>query len=233
MHPLRTAALLASLLSASTALAQTAPAAADSQRCATVSDTARVLTPQQVRDRRRLGMQLDTLIRRSGQTEPVLVMVDQDSARRDIHVLDAVVDSATVRAVQARVERYLSTVPRNRPFQTLLRPGMETPVLAARKAHCTPELDNASDINDLKTRMMLSHPLRASVEPGRRVTALVRMVVNRDGGVSWLSVLRPSGDAYVDANVEEIAARMQFLPATLDGAAFDSFVTYPLIFTFR
>lgn len=232
MHSLRTAALLASLLSASPALAQTAPAGVP-QRCGTVSDTAHVLTPQQVRDRRRLGMQLDTLIRRGGQTEPVLVMVDQDSARRDIHVLDAVVDSATVRAVQTRVERYLSTVPRNRPFQTLLRPGMETPVLAAHKAHCIPELDNVSDINDLQTRMMLSHPLRAASEPGRKVTALVRMVVNRDGGVSWLSVLRPSGDAYVDANVEEIAARMQFLPATLDGAAFDSFVTYPLTFTFR
>ncbi|HEX8393112.1 MAG TPA: energy transducer TonB [Longimicrobium sp.] len=226
---LLSAAVLASVVLAPAVRAQAAPGPA--QRCAAVPDTAQVLTPAQVRDQRALNAELNTMIRASGQTEPVLVMVDQDSTRRDIHVLDALVDEATTRAVTARVERYLTATPRRRTFQSLLRPGMETPVLAPRKQRCVPELDNVSEISEITSRLMVLHPLRAQQAQGAaRPVALLRLVVNREGLVSWAAVLRPTGDAYLDANVEEIAARMKFLPATLDGVAFDSFVTYPLRF---
>ena len=52
--------------------------------------------------------------------------------------------------------------------------------------------------------------------------ALVLLVSTREGGVAMASVVRSSGDEYLDRAAEEIGRKLRFAPATLDGVPFDA-----------
>ena len=101
------------------------------------------------------------------------------------------------------------------------------------RRHCRPELANPDSLTSMMHAVLERHP-----EHGRHQTAVarratVRMVVTREGRVAYVEVERPTGDAFIDQNVEAIAYRLRFRPATLDGTPFDVRFRFNMTFNVR
>jgi TonB family protein len=62
---------------------------------------------------------------------------------------------------------------------------------------------------------------------------VVRLVVNREGTVSYVEVERPTGDENLDPYVTAIAERLRFLPAKLNDMAFDTRFRFTMSFNVR
>jgi TonB family protein len=226
----RAAALLAALvLAAPRAHAQQPP-----ERCAVIPDTVPGPTEQQVRERNELRDQLQAVLRAHGQEVGGLLMVDVDSTRRGkVLFMDVDLPDSTRQTATSLVATYLGTLQAGRAYQALIRIDGEYPALTPGRRHCRPELANPDSLSGMMQAVLERHP-----EAGRHRNAVarratVRMVVTREGRVAYVEVERPTGDAFIDQNVEAIAYRLRFRPATLDGNPFDVRFRFNLTFNVR
>jgi len=213
-------AILPAVLQAQTPAAS--PRAERPQQCRTVPDTARAPTPQQIAEANRLRDDLRFMFRQMGVERPNgLLLVDVDSARQGkLLFLNIEAPQGAIDAGLALVKEYLQALPGGRAYQALVRIDGEYPALTPGRRHCLPDLANGDSLYAWRNRVIMRHPEFGRGTAGSR-QALVLLVVNRLGEVHYVQVLRPTGDAYLDENVEHIARRLRFRPATLDGEPFD------------
>jgi TonB family protein len=87
---------------------------------------------------------------------------------------------------------------------------------------CPPVLANPDTLDRLIERVEMHHPEwgRHMGEPLLKRAAL-RLVVNREGGVSYVEVMQPTGDENIDPYLEDLVRRLRFLPAKIDDVAYD------------
>jgi TonB family protein len=245
--PLRRGALLCCLLALASAAAARAqgspvPAAAagattpqDStkrQHCAVIADTARgIPSAEQVRERVALR---DTLVRighRFGVAQPtglLLVGVDTGTMRGSVRFLETNLPQTAVDEATRLVERYLSELAPGRGFQTLVRIDGEYPAPAPGKRLCQPAPANEDEVYRLKGLIMDHHP---DLDRERPTTlAVLRLVVNRAGEVAYVNVEKPTGDAFYDRYLPDLARHMRFYPALLNGQPFDTRIRFTLAF---
>jgi TonB family protein len=222
------------VLFAGRSIAQT-PTIEVTQDCKVLSDTAVVPTAGQVRERRELQARLVALGRRNGVATPTgLLLVDVDSTRRGkVIFIETNYPQELVNTATRAVGAYLETLPPGKSYQALIRINGEYPVMAAGKRHCAPTLANHQDLVDMVQRVLRRYPGAGSLPKPEVKRAVVRLVVNREGTVSYVEVERPTGDENLDPYVTAIAERLRFLPAKLDDMAFDARFRFTLSFNVR
>jgi TonB family protein len=230
----RTAILAALAVLASAAGQAQAPLASrvPGQRCETVPDSVRGPTPGQLAESRRLRAQLVEIGRRNGVTEPQgLLLVDVDSTRKGaLFFMHSNYPAAGVAQVTAEVNKYMESLPSGRGYQALIRVDGEYPAILPGRQHCLPVLLNSREEDAMKERIAANHPERGKLSEPVVRRATVLLVASRDGSVSFASVIRSSGDEYVDRAAEEIGGKLRFGPATLDGIPFDMRFRYTMGF---
>jgi hypothetical protein len=225
--------LLAAVLvacAAPAARAQSAPAPdAEVRACPVVADTSRLIpTRPQLRERREMRDSLVAVARRHRVADPQgLLFVTVDSTRRGRALfLDSNLPAPAVQQATRQVEAYLHALQPGRNYQMLVRVGGREPSPAAGKEHCPPRLLNAAEVRSALNERLADRPRVETPHPDSVKRAVLRLVVNRDGGVSFVDLDQPSGDSLVDALLPEYAARLRFAPATLDGVPFDVRLRY-------
>jgi TonB family protein len=222
--------LLAFALTAPGVHAQTAPAA----RCAVIPDSLPGPTARQIAERNALRDQIQGALRAHGQPVGGLLLVDVDSTRRGkLLFMEADLPDSTRRAAMALVASYLETLHSGRAYQALIRIDGGYPAMTPGRMHCRPELANPDSLSSMMQAVLRRHP-----ETGRHAQAVVkratvRMVVTREGRVAYVEVVTPTGDEFLDQNVEAIAMRLRFRPGTLDGEPFDVRYRFNLTFNVR
>lgn len=222
--------LLAAPLIAPGVHAQAAPPA----RCSAIPDTLPGPTPQQITERNELRGQIQTVLRAHGQAERGLLMVDVDSTRRGkVLFMEADLPDSTRQAAMAPVAEYLATLAAGRGYQALIRIDGEYPAITPGRRHCRPELANPGTLREMMHAVLERHPESGRRAEGVAKRATVRMVVTREGRVAYVEVERPTGDAFLDQNLEAIAMRLRFEPASLDGDPFDVRFRFNLTFNVR
>lgn len=229
---LRTTALGAALLAAgaSVARAQAAPVAGvETRSCPVVPDTSRFIpTAQQTREREEMRDSLVAVARRHGVEGPRgLLFVSVDSTRRGrVLFLDTNLPEPAVQQATRHVEEYLFALQPGRNFQMLVRIEGQEPTLAAGQRHCPPELLNAAEVRGALSDRLSQRPAGSRPDPRTLRDPVLRLVVNREGGVSYVDVDQPSGDPLLDSLLPEFGARLRFAPASLDGVPFDVRMRY-------
>lgn len=210
--------------------AQAAP-----ERCTVIPDTAVAPTPQQVRERNELRDQIQAVLRAHGQPVGGLLLVDVDSTRRGkVLFMETQIPDSTRNAATTLVASYLGTLRAGRAYQALIRIDGEYPAMTPGRRHCRPELANPDTMSRMMHAVLARHPETGRHEAQPLVKrATVRMVVTREGRVAFAEVERPTGDPLIDANVEAIAYRLRFRPATLDGDPFDVRFRFNMTFNVR
>lgn len=205
------------------------------QRCETVPDSVRGPTPGQLAESRQLRQQLVEIGRRNGVTEPQgLLLVDLDSTRQGaLLFMHSNYPEAGVAEVTAAVGKYMESLPGGRGYQALIRVDGEYPAILPGRQHCGPVLLNQQERLDMIAQAVLNHPAHGKLAAPLVRQAVVLLVANREGGVSFASVVRSSGDDLLDVAAEEIGRKLQFAPATLDGVPFDARFRIPLRFELR
>jgi TonB family protein len=228
------AAVAFSFLFTGGSIAQT-PAVEVAQECKVVPDTAVVPTAGQVRERRELQARLASLGRSNGVATPTgLLLVDVDSTRRGkVIFIETNYPQELVNTATRAVGEYLGTLPPGRSYQALIRIDGEYPAMAAGKRHCPPTLANRQELSDMMQRVLRRYPGAGNLPKPEVKRAVVRMVVNREGAVSYVELERPTGDENLDPYVTAIAERLRFLPAKLDDVAFDTRFRFTLTFNVR
>ena len=222
-------ALLAVLAPAS-ARAQTPETGAE-RVCPTVPDTSRLIpTAQQSRERAEMRQALVTVGRRHGVAEPQgLVFITVDSTRKGRALfLETNLSEAAAREAANELETYLGALEGGRSFQGLVRIGGREAVMAAGKRHCPPVLLNAGEVLEELGRVSELRPPGPRPDSAQLRRPVLRLVVNRDGGVSHVQVERAHNDPYLDRFIPEVAKMLKFTPATLDGVPFDVRIRYTL-----
>ena len=239
LRPMLLAAALV-LLGAFSAAAQSAPAAGafdpeKVQDCATLADTARNLPrPTQIAERVALRDTLVRIGRRFGVAQPqglLFVAVDTGTMRGVVRFLDTNLPDTAVHVATRLVERYLSTLTPGRGFQMLVRIDGDYPAMAAGKRLCQPAVADDADLHRMMRVLLDRHPAENRPRPGETRTAVLRLVVDHAGRVLFVHVEQPTGDAFYDTYLEELATRIRFHPARLDGQPFDTRIRYTLAFT--
>lgn len=218
-------ALLAALAPAATAQGSVAEARA----CPVVPDTSRFIpTAQQRRERAEMRDSLLAVARRHATPDPRgLLFVTVDSTRRGRALfLDTNLPAPAVQQATRQIEAYLDALQPGRDYQMLVRVGGEEAVMAAGKRHCPPRLLNRADVQNVLGERLAQRPRGTAPDPRTLKPILLRLVVNQEGGVSYVDVDQPSGDPYVDALIPEFAAQLRFDPATLDGIPLDIRLRY-------
>lgn len=205
------------------------------QPCRVIPDTAVVPTPQQVRERRALRATLDSVARANGVAAPTgILFVDVDSTHHGkVFFIDSNLPKPVSDAATERVAEYLSTLERGRAYQALVRIDGDYAAPAPGKRSCSPVLVNRDTLSALMLRVLEHHPEQGTHDEPIVKRAVVRLVVNRDGGVSYAEVVQPTGDAAIDPYLETIALRLRFLPARLDDVPFDVRFRFSMQFNVR
>ncbi|HYW07453.1 MAG TPA: TonB family protein [Longimicrobium sp.] len=224
-------------LAAGAAQAQTAAVAAApaGQRCVVLPDTFRGATPRQVAERGELRAKLNTVARAHGVAQPTgLLFVDVDSTRRGkVIFVDTNLPDSAVQAGTRAVAQYLTTLAPGRSYQALIRVDGEYPAMAPGKEQCIAMLINDDERAQMMRNVMDNHPESGKMpEPVTR-RAVMRMVVDRDGKVAYVDLEQPTGDAFLDPLVPEIAKRLRFHPARLNGVPYDVRFRYTMTFILR
>ena len=225
------------VLAAVAALCVLAPAARAQQnpdRCAPVPDSVAGPNDWQVRERAQLREQLATVLQSHGAPPRGLLFVDVDSARQGVvRFLDAGLPDSTIQAATAVVAEYLRSLERGRAYQALIRVDGEYPLVVPGRMRCRPQLESVQVMMDSTNAVAGRHPLAGKVTRNVVKYADLLVVVNRDGGVSWVQVVQPTGDEFLDPHVQRIAYQLEFLPVTLDGTPIDSRMRFRLSFIIR
>ena len=205
------------------------------QPCRVIPDTAVVPSAQQVREREALRAALDSVARAHGVAAPTgILFVDVDSTRHGkVFFIDSNLPQPASDAATGMVAEYLSTLERGRAYQALVRVDGAYAAPAPGKRNCPPVLANGDTLSALMLRVLDRHPEKGRHDPPVAKRAVVRLVVNRDGGVSYAEVVQPTGDAAIDPYLEDIASRLRFLPARLDDVPYDVRFRFNLQFNVR
>jgi TonB family protein len=203
-------------------------------RCTVIPDSDPAPTPQQVQERNDLHDQLQAVLRAHGQPERGLLLVDVDAERHGkLLFMEADLPDSTRHAVNAVVTTYLETLRAGRPYTALIRIDGAYPAMTPGRQHCRPELANADSLTAMMQGVLRLHPEAGQhAQPVTR-RAAVRLVVTREGRVAYAEVDQPTGDAFIDPNLEAIAMRLRFNPATLDGDPFDVRFRFSMTFNVR
>lgn len=230
-------------LSALVVLAVALPAAVHAQKaprlpeqpCRVIPDTAVVPTPQQVAEREELRASLDSVARAYGVAAPTgILFVDVDSARHGkVFFIDSNLPQPASEAATRRVAEYLSTLEGGRAYQALVRIDGAYAAPAPGKRNCTPVLANGDTLSALMLRVLDRHPEAGKHDEPVAKRAVVRLVVNREGGVSYAEVVQPTGDPAIDPYLEAISLRLRFLPARLDDVPYDVRFRFSMQFNVR
>lgn len=203
-------------------------------RCAVIPDTVPGPTEQQVRERTELRDQIQTVLRAHGQPVGGLLMVDVDSTRRGkVLFMEADLPDSTRAAAMSLVANYLATLRAGRAYQALIRIDGEYPAMTPGRTHCRPELANPDTMSSMMQAVLERHPEAGTHAQAIPKRATLRLVVSRQGHVAYAEVERPTGDAFIDRNLEAIALRLRFRPATLDGQPFDVRFRFNMTFNVR
>jgi TonB family protein len=206
------------------------------QPCRVLPDTAAAPTPQQVREREELRASLDSVARAHGVAAPTgILFVDVDSTRQGkVFFIDSNLPQPASDAATRRVAEYLSTLEHGRAYQALVRIDGAYVAPAPGKRSCTPVLANGDTLSRLMQRVLEIHPEAGKHDDAPVAKrAVVRLVVNRAGGVSYAEVVQPTGDPNIDRYLEEIASRLRFLPARLDDVPYDVRFRFSMQFVLR
>ncbi|HEX6750913.1 MAG TPA: TonB family protein [Longimicrobium sp.] len=197
------------------------PLAAQDGPCRIVPDTVPAPSREQIAERQQLRLSLDSIARRNGVAEPsAILFVDVDSARKgNVVFIDSNLTPGARDAALTRVADYLTTLEAGRAYQALIRLDGEYVAPAPGKRSCSPVLENRGELSDLMQAVIERHPGKRSQPESKR--AIVRLVVNRRGTVSYAEVVQPTGDAFIDQYVQGIAERLRFTPASVDGVPYD------------
>lgn len=206
--------------------------AAQAGPCRIVADTAVVPSPKQVAERQRLRASLDSIARRGGVAQPSAILyVDVDTTRHGTLVfIDSNLTPETTAAATRRVEQYLTSLEGGRAYQALIRLDADYVALAPGKRACGPVLENRQELVDLLHAVAEHHPQAGRLPQPATLNAIVRLVVNRRGTVSYVEVVQPAGDEFVDRYVSAIAEHLRFTPATLDDVPYDVRTRFTLTF---
>jgi TonB family protein len=203
-------------------------------RCAVIPDTVPGPTEQQVRERTELRDQIQTVLRAHGQPVGGLLMVDVDSTRRGkVLFMDVDLPDSTRAAAMSLVATYLATLRAGRAYQALIRIDGEYPAMTPGRTHCRPELANPDTMSSMMQAVLERHPEAGTHAQAIPKRATLRLVVSRQGDVAYAEVERPTGDAFIDRYLEDIALRLRFRPATLDGQPFDVRFRFNMTFNVR
>lgn len=208
-------------------------AAAQDGPCRIVADSAVVPTPKQIAERQRLRASLDSIARRDGVAEPSAILyVDVDTTRHGtlVFIDSNLTPDATTRATH-RVEEFLTSLEGGRAYQALIRIDGDYVVPAPGKRACSPVLENRQELVDLVHAVAEHHPQAGKLPAAVTRNAIVRLVVNRRGTVSYVEVAQPAGDEFIDRYVAAIAERLRFTPATMDGVPYDVRTRFTLTFS--
>jgi TonB family protein len=230
------AGLLAAALPARALHAQPQAQAMRTERCSVIGENSAMSGPTdgQVRERTELRDRIQEVLRAHGQPVGGLLLVDVDGARQGkVMFIDAPLADSTRRAATALVAAHLETLPAGRPYQALVRIDADYPAMTPGRVHCRPELANADSLSAMIQAVLARHPEAGTHAQLVQKRAAVRMVVTREGRVAYVEVDQPTGDAFIDQNVEAIAMRLRFNPATLDGDPFDVRFRFTLTFNVR
>jgi TonB family protein len=214
----------------------TAPDAAAQQRerCTVVADTVPGPSEAQIRERAQLREQIAASFAAHGAEPRGLLFVNVDSTRVGVvRFLDAPLADSTIQAATEVVREYLRSLERGRAYQALIRVDGEYPAVLPGRTRCAPMLESVQVLMDGVGSVAMRHPMAGKVTRDVVKTADLLLVVNRDGGVSWVEVVQPTGDEFLDGYVTEIASRLRFLPASLDGTTIDARTRFRMTFTIR
>jgi len=230
----RYAALLALTALPAALHAQTAPRLPE-QPCRVLPDTTPAPTPQQVREREELRASLDSVARAHGVAAPTgILFVDVDSTRQGkVFFIDSNLPQPASDAATRRVAEYLSTLEGGRAYQALVRIDGAYVAPGPGKRSCTPTLANRDTLSALMQRVIEIHPEAGKHDSPVTKRAVVRLVVNRNGGVSYAEVVQPTGDPNIDRYLEEIGLRLRFLPAKIDDVPYDVRFRFSMQFVLR
>jgi TonB family protein len=225
-------------LAADAAQAQTGrplPTRAMDQQCGVVPDSVRPPTPGQIAERGQLRERLVAIGRRNGVSAPTgLLMVDVDSTYKGtVLFMQSNYPEPAVRQTTRAVSEYLSSLPRGRRYQALIRVDGEYPAVAPGRQHCRPVLKNWEDQQEEMARVWRGHPERGKLAAAVDRQVVLLLVVSRDGTVTYSGIARPSGDPYLDEAAPSVGRVLKFEPATLDGIPFDARYRLPLNFSIR
>lgn len=225
------------LFAAAAALCVTAPAARAQQgaeRCAPVPDSVPGPNDWQVRERAQLRDTLAAVLALHGAPPRGLLFVDVDSARQGVvRFLDAGLADSTIQAATDVVAEYLRSLEHGRAYQALIRVDGEYPLVVPGRMRCRPMLESVALLYDSTAAVAERHPLAGTLTRTLAKHADLLLVLNRDGGVSWVQVLQPTGDEHLDPHLQRIAYQLEFLPVTLDGTPIDSRMRFRLSFNLR
>jgi TonB family protein len=233
IHRAAVAAALALGALAAPRLHAQGPTQVRTERCTVIPDTAAAPSARQIEERNELRTRIESTLRSHGAPPAGLLMVDVTPGERGkLLFMETQLADSTRAAALAHVAEYLQTLDRTRPYQALIRIDGEYPAMTPGRRHCRPELANPDSMSAMMQRVLERHPEagRHNDEPLVK-RAVVRMVVTREGHVAFAEVDTTSGDELIDANVEHIASRLRFRPATLDAMPFD--VRFRFTMTFR
>jgi len=204
------------------------------ERCVVVADTVVGPTDGQIRERHELREQIAAVFTAHGAEPRGLLFVDIDTTRTGVvRFLDVELADSTIQAATQVVREYLRALERRRAYQALIRVDGEYPAVLPGRTRCSPMLESVQVLIDGVNNVAMRHPLAGKVTRHVVKHADLLLVVNREGGVSWIEVLQPTGDEFLDQYVEEIAGRLRFLPASLDGTPIDARTRFRLTFTIR
>lgn len=220
-------AFATAVLAAPGARAQQQPA----DRCVVVPDSVVGPTDWQIRERQQLREQIAAVFARHGAQPRGLLFVDVDTSRVGVvRFLDAELADSTIQAATAVVAEYLRSLERGRAYQALIRVDGEYPAVLPGRTRCSPVLESIPEMFEAVQAVSMRHPLHGKVTRTLTKHADVLLVVNRDGRVSWLQVVQPTGDEHLDPFVTDIASQLRFLPASLDGTPIDTRTRFRLTF---
>lgn len=207
------------------------------QQCRVIADTsASVPSARQLAERRALQAALDSLAKANGIAAPTGVLyVDVDSTRQGkVFFLDGNLPQPVADRATAHVAEYLRGLPGGRGYQALVRIDGEYPAMLPGRRSCAPLLRNYDAVLSLTRHVAEKHPERGKheSEPVRK-RATVMLVVNREGGVSYVDVVTPTGDPFIDALLPGLAGVLRFTPATLDDVPHDAKFRMTVPFSIR
>lgn len=235
MRPMIRAALAATLVISAFAAADAhaqSPQPAD--RCAVVPDSVAGPSDRQIAERQQLRERIAATFQAHGAPPRGLLFVDVDSTRVGVvRFLEVDMPDATIQAATQIVREYLRSLERGRAYQALIRVDGEYPAVLPGRMRCRPMLENVQTMYDATSAISERHPMSGKLTRNVAKHADLMLVVNRDGGVSWVEVLQPTGDEFLDQFVTEVASQLRFFPVTLDGTAIDTRTRFRLTFTIR
>lgn len=211
-----------------------AGAQAQATRCTVIPDSVVGPTDWQIRERQELREKIAAAFTADGAPAEGLLFVDVDTARvGNVLFLDVELADSTIQSATAVVAEYLRALERGRAYQALIRVDGEYPAVRPGRTRCQPMLESVVEMMEALNAVAERHPLWGKVTRNIVKHADVLLVVNREGGVSWVQVLQPTGDEHLDPWVESIASQLRFKAVTLDDTPIDSRLRFRLTFTIR